>query len=351
MKRLEILKLMIAFVPVVFASCTGMNENKEGEGTAQKAEKENVRVIILEEQEIARSIEYTSTFESFEEVHLAPSTPGKIETIFVEIGDRVGIGETLIKMDDAQLIQSKIQMNNLHTDFQRLDTLKKVGSVAQQQLDQMATQYEVAQKNVEYLTENTTIMAPFSGVISGKYFENGEIYSGSPVAAVGKAAIVSLIQIDHLKAKANISEKYFPDIKKGMKARVKADVYPDMEFLGTIFRIYPTIDPQTRTFEVELSIDNRKNLLRPGMFCRIDIDLIKTKALVLPAMAILKMQGSNVRYLFVEKGGKAKRIEVELGKRFDDKVEVISGELNVGDRIVINGQARLLDGAEIEVLN
>ena len=60
----------------------------------------------------------------------------------------------------------------------------------------METQYEVSKKNVEYLSENTTIVAPFSGVISGKYFENGEIYSGSPVSAVGKAAIVSLIQID-----------------------------------------------------------------------------------------------------------------------------------------------------------
>ena len=62
------------------------------------------------------------------------------------------------------------------------------------------------------------------------------------------------------------------------------------------------------------------------------------------------MQGSNVRYLFVNENGKAKRVEVELGKRFDDKVEVISNELKAGDEIVINGQARLLDGVELEVV-
>jgi multidrug resistance efflux pump len=81
------------------------------------------------------------------------------------------------------------------------------GSIAQQQYDQLASQYEMARKNVEFLSENTTITAPFSGVISGKYFENGEIYSGSPIATVGKAAIVSLIQIDELKAIVSISEK------------------------------------------------------------------------------------------------------------------------------------------------
>jgi RND family efflux transporter MFP subunit len=135
-----------------------------------------------------------------------------------------------------------------------------------------------------------------------------------------------------------------------MEAKIKVDVYPDMEFTGKIYNIYPTINPQSRSFDVEVSIANSKNLLRPGMFTRITIDLEKTNALVLPAVAVLKMQGSNVRYLFVNENGKAKRIEVELGNRFDDKVEVISEELKIGDKVVVNGQARLLNGMEIEVV-
>ncbi len=350
MKRLNILTLIITSLAVIFSSCS--NKSSNDAGTAEQVvQKENVRVILLEDQEIPRSIEIASTLEPYNEVHLAPSTPGKIEKILVEIGDNVKEGETLVKMDDAQLIQSRIQMDNLKNDFSRLDTLKKVGSIAIQQFDQMATQFEVAQKNVEYLAENTTLTAPFSGVISGKYFENGEIYSGSPVAAVGKSAIVSLIQIDKLKALVSISERYFPGIKKGMTAKVKVDVYPNMEFEGEIIRIYPTINPQSRSFEVELTIDNRNNLLRPGMFSRITIDLEKVNALVLPAIAVLKMQGSNNRYLFVDENGIAKRIAVEMGERFDDKVEVISSELKPGDKIVINGQDRLLDGSEIQVVD
>jgi RND family efflux transporter MFP subunit len=335
-------------VPIIVFSCTQQADKQAVETT--RASREVVRVLTLGEEEIARSVEYTSTLEPFNEVHLAPSTPGKIEAIRVEIGDRVNKGDVLIQMDDAQLIQSKIQTNNLQTDFSRLDTLRMAGSIAQQQYDQLASQYEMARKNVEFLSENTTITAPFSGVISGKYFENGEIYSGSPIATVGKAAIVSLIQIDELKAIVSISEKYFPSVKKGMEAKIKVDVYPDMEFTGKIYNIYPTINPQSRSFDVEVSIANSKNLLRPGMFTRITIDLEKTNALVLPAVAVLKMQGSNVRYLFVNENGKAKRIEVELGNRFDDKVEVISEELKIGDKVVVNGQARLLNGMEIEVV-
>jgi RND family efflux transporter MFP subunit len=347
MRRLNIFAFMI-ILPVVLFSCTNTEEkNKE---QAQDSGKEVVRLITLEEQEIARSIEYPATLLPFEEVHLAPSSPGKIETITVEIGDRVKQGETLIKMDDTQLLQSRIQMHNLKADYSRLDTLRKAGSIAEQQYDQMAAQYEVARENMEHLDENTTITAPFSGVISGKYFENGEMYSGSPIASVGKAAIVSIIQIDKLKAIVSISEKYFPGIKTGMEANIKVDVYPEMKFSGKIFRIHPTINPQSRSFDVEVSIDNSKNLLRPGMFSRIAIDLKNTNALVLPAVAVLKMQGSNVRYLFVDEDGKAKRVEVELGKRFDDKVEVISEELKAGEKIVVDGQARLLDGAELEVV-
>lgn len=349
MKRLNILNILVASLPVLFVSCSNATSEKD-ETIKNEPKKEIVRIISLEEQEIPRSLQITSTLDAYNEVHLASSTPGKIEQILVEIGDYVNDGDTLVKMDDVQLIQARIQLNSLKTDFLRLDTLKKAGSIAEQQYDQLTAQYEVAMQNVDYLAKNTTLKAPFAGVISGKYFENGEIYSGSPVATVGKAAIVSLIQINKLKTVVSISERYFPDIKNGMSAKVKVDVYPNMEFEGKITRIYPTINPQSRSFEAEVSVDNRNDLLRPGMFSRITIELEQVNAFVLPAMAVLKMQGSNERYLFVSENGKAKRVAVEMGERYDDMVEVISDALKTGDKIIINGQDRLLDGTEIQVV-
>ena len=78
-------------------------------------------------------------------------------------------------------------------------------------------------------------------------------------------------------------------------------------------------------------------------------DLDEEEAILLPSMAVLKMQGSNDRYLFVDDNGVAKRITVTIGKRYDDNIEVFSDDLNPGDRVIISGQARLLDGVKIEV--
>ena len=85
------------------------------------------------------------------------------------------------------------------------------------------------------------------------------------------------------------------------------------------------------------------------MYCRVVLELGKVKALVVPALAVLKMQGSNERYIFLEKDGTAKRIIVTLGKRFDDLVEVESSELHEGDHLIIYGQARLLDGMRVQI--
>jgi len=342
--------IFILTVLMIFTACTNQPGSKKGTDDTTASSEERVRTISLNKEEISRSVEYSSTLEAFEKIHLAPASPGKIETIYVEMSDRVREGDLMITMDDAQLVQSKIQLNNLEVEKSRLEELRKTGSIAQQQIDQLNTQYESVKENVEFLAENIHIHAPFDGIISGRYFESGEIYSGAPTTAAGKAAIVTIIQINKLKTIVSISEKYFPNIRKGMKATIKVDVYPDLEFTGEVLRVYPTINPQTRTFDIEVLIDNPSDRLRPGMFVRVTIDIDKTEALVLPSIAILKMQGSNVRYLFVAENNKAKRIEVTTGKRFDDKVEVISEELNIGDAVIVSGQARLLDGMDITVV-
>lgn len=312
--------------------------------------KEMVRVMELQFQEVARSIEYPASIEGFEEVHLAPASPGRIEAIYAEVGDRISKGTALVQMDRTQLHQAEIQLKTVETDFRRLDTLAKVGSIAQQQYDQLRAQYEVAKSNVEFLRENTRLLAPFSGVISGRYFEAGELYSGAPNTPAGKAAVLSLVQIDRLKAKVALSEKYFPLVRNGMEVAILTDIYKDKQYTGRVFRIHPTIDPMNRTFNVEVQIDNREGLLRPGMFCRVTFDLDKEEAILLPSMAILKMQGSNERYLFVERNGVAERVGVTIGKRYDDDVEVFSDELKTGDRVIVSGQARLVDGVAVEVV-
>ncbi len=344
--------LLSAMVLIILSACSGGKEKKKEEAAAAAAQPktEMVKVMQLETRKIAHSVEYTATLQGYEEVHLAPASPGRIEAIYVEEGSRVARGTVLVQMDRTQLHQAEIQMKTLATDFARLDTLQKVGSIPQQQYDQMKAQFDIARSNVEFLTENTRLKAPFSGIISGKYFEPGEMYSGAPIPTVGKAAILSLVQIDRLKLIVPVSEKYFPQITNGMEARIRCDIYPDREFPGKVNKVYPTIDPASRTFSVEVVTSNSSGILRPGMFARVSFDLEEVDAVVLPALAVLKMQGSNERFLFIEKGGKAQRIAVTIGARYDDQIEVISDQLNPGDRVIVSGQSRLLDGVAVQVV-
>ena len=345
----KLLNISILAISALALSCTG-TKGEDGKTDKAATEKvEMVKVATLEIKQVARSVEYPATLLAFEELHMAPASPGRTDAIKVEVGSRVSKGDLIVQMDRTQLHQAEIQLKNLEIDFKRFDTLQKVGSVPQQQYDQMKSQLEIARSNVNFLKDNTQLRAPFSGVISGKYFEAGEMFSGAPQPQIGKEAIVSLVQIDKLKAIVPVSEVYFPMIKKGMETSIKSDLYPDKSIKGKIFNIYPTIDAASRTFNIEIQIENREGLLRPGMFNRITIDFDQAEAMLLPSIAILKMQGSNDRYLFVEKDGVAHRVGVTIGSRYDELVEVIADELKQGDRIIISGQGRLLDGVKVKV--
>jgi RND family efflux transporter MFP subunit len=214
----------------------------------------------------------------------------------------------------------------------------------------MKTQYDVLKTNVDFMEENTLLKAPFYGVVTGKYFENGELYSGSPTTGTGRAAVVTIMQVNPLKVNVNISEQYYPLIKKGMKASVTADVYANESFTATVYRISPTINPGTRSFNVELELPNRKDLLKPGMFVRVSMDLGEVETFVVPANTVLVQEGTNIRYVYIAENNLAKRIEVGIGKRFDESLELISQELKVGDLLISEGQARLITNDKIEVV-
>ena len=165
------------------------------------------------------------------------------------------------------------------------------------------------------MEQNTLLKAPFYGVVTGKYFEDGEMYSGTPTTQTGRSAVVTVMQVNPLKVNVSISEQYYPLIKKGMKAEITADVYKDEKFTGTVFRISPTINSGTRSFNAEIELPNRNDLLKPGMFVRVSMDLGEVETFVVPANTVLVQEGTNIRYVFVEKTDVAKRIEVLTRKK------------------------------------
>jgi membrane fusion protein, multidrug efflux system len=310
-----------------------------------------VKVMTLAKTKIARTIDNTATILPFEEVNMAPSTPGRIEKIYVEVGDRIKKDDALFLMDRTQLYQLKLQLSSLEKDLGRIDTLLRSGSAKQQQYDQMKTQYDVTKTNVDFMEQNTMLKAPFSGVITGKYFEDGEMYSGSPTTQTGRSAVVTVMQINPLKVNVSLSEQYYPLIKKGMKADITADVYKNEQFQGTVYRIAPTVNSASRSFIIELELPNRNDLLKPGMFVRVSMDLAEVETFVVPANTVLVQEGTNIRFVFIERNKIAERIEVLLGKRFDDRLEIISNNLKAGDKLITEGQSRLINGDKVEITN
>ena len=310
--------------------------------TVEEERVEQVRTTVLHYQEIQREISLSTNLQGYLTLNVAPSVTGKIEHIYCEVGDRKSKGQDLVRMDQTQYKTTKITLGNLEVEKNRIENLLRSGSATQQQYDQILTQYNSTKEQLEFLQANTYVKAPFSGVISAKYYEDGELYGGQP--------ILVLTQLDKLKALVAVPETYFPRFKEGMKLQLTSEIYPEKVFTATVEVVYPTIDATTHTFQVKIVVPNGQHLLRPGMYVTTTIGLGKAKVLVAPYQAVEKLVGANDRYVFINDNGRAKRVAVELGQRFDQNIEIIAPEIVEGVELVTVGQHKLVDGVKINVV-
>ncbi|MBQ8099985.1 MAG: efflux RND transporter periplasmic adaptor subunit [Paludibacteraceae bacterium] len=332
--------LILATAALALIACNKQKENAVATGETERIEQ--VRTIILQPREIQREIAVSTNLQGYLTQNVAPSLTGKIEHIYCEVGDRKQKGDLLVRMDQTQYKTTKITMGNLEIEKNRIEQLLRSGSATQQQFDQITMQYNQTKEQLEFLEQNTYVKAPFAGVISAKTYEDGELYGGQP--------IVVLTQINRLKALVAVPETYFPRIKQGMKLTLTSEIYPDKVFNAQVEVVYPTIDPATHTFQCKIQIPNDKLLLRPGMFVTTRIGLGKERTIVVPYQSVEKLVGANDRYVFIVEDGRAKRVSVELGQRFDQDVEIISDEIHEGVEYVTTGQHKLVDGVKLNVV-
>ncbi len=334
MKR--ILYVWVLAAAFIVAACGGKQQQQVMEQRAQLVE-----TAPLAMSDISRELEFSTTLQGWQTLNVSPSLTGKIEHIYVEVGTSVGAGANLVRMDQNQYTTTKLTYTNLGVEMERMESLRESGAVSQQVYDQTRLSYEQTKETLEFLEKNTYVKAPFAGVISAKNYEDGELYSGQP--------ILVLTQIYTLKALIAIPESYYPNVKKGMAVTLTSEIYPGETFPATIDIVYPTVDPASHTFQARLRIPNSGLKLRPGMYVRTKMSLGMARAMVVPYQAVLKLTGSNDRYVFLDDGGVAKRVFVTLGQRFDENIEIISDELHEGDRLVVVGQAKLVDGSKLNV--
>ncbi len=340
-KAIRTAAIILSVVSLV--ACGGKSGDKGATTTKKEAEK--VQVQTLESERIAKTLELSTTLEGYETMNISPSITGHIEHIYVEVGSRVKKGDMLVRMDQTQLNTTRINLASTRTEFDRVTALKASGSVSEQVYDQTKAGYDQLVETERFQDQNTFVKAQFAGVISAKYYEDGEMYTGQP--------ILTLTQISHLKAVINIPESYFPVVKQGMKVNIESDIYPGKVFPATIEIVYPTIDPTSHTFQAKLNIPNASEQIRPGMYVRTSLSVGQVDAIVVPYQSVLKLTGSNDRYVFIADGNTARRVAVTLGQRYDDRIEIIPVEpdaIKAGDKLVVTGQARLVDGDNLEIV-
>lgn len=332
MKRLKVIPLAAL---LVLSSC----KEKEAEQTTATIFPVNVEQISLEQ--VDQIYDFTATVQPYKKNSIGSAQPNRIKKIFVEVGDRVRKGQVLVQMDAINRSQQKTQLDIIESDYNRVKELYAVGGVSKQQLDQAKAQYDVAKDAFSSLDENTDLLSPIDGVITARNYDPGDMYNA-------QQPILTVMQIQPVKLLINVSEKLYPKIKEGMSVDVFLDVYGDELFKGKVNLIYPTVDEQTRTFSVEVLLPNTNNKVRPGMYARVVLPVESAERIIVSDKAVVKQPGSNERFVYVVSGDSVIHTKVEIGRRLDNKFEIISG-LESGQQVVVNGAARLVNGSKIEI--
>ena len=335
--------IIIASAALLAAAC-GSNAGKQTEqqAAAVVAEDPTVAVVEVFTREVPQEAVYTSTVQAYAKNNIAPQMAGRITKINVEIGDFVKEGQILAEIDKAQLLQAQLQLQNQEVELQRLKSLYEAGGLSQSDYDAIQMQYNVLKTQVENLIENTTLRSPINGVVTARNYDVGDMYAMS-------MPIFTVEQIVPVKLLVGISESDYSKVKKGDSVSITADAIPGKTFYGKVNRIYPTVDPATRTFTVEVKVDNKYKTLRPGMFVRATINFGVNNNVVIPDVAVVKQQGSGERFVYVlNEDNTVTYQKVVLGRRMGTEYEVLEGISN-GAKVVTGGQIRLKDGIKVTV--
>ena len=334
---------LLKFTPLLslalLLSCGGSGGTDSTESEAQQ--KSRVRVEEVTLVPVDQITTFTASVEADKVNNIAPAMGGRIRDIYVDVGAYVKKGQVLVAMDASTFSQQETQVATLRRDYERYQELYEVGGISKQQLDQAKTQLDVAESAMGNLGENTRLTSPQSGVVTARNYDPGDVAMQLP--------ILTIESMNPVKVTLNVSERYYSEVSMGMPVEVQADALGDEVFEGKVSLIYPTIDPVSHTFTVEVAVPNANQKLRPGMFARARMNFGTNDRPLLSDRAVLKQVGSNDRYVFVEENGRAVYTLVELGIRIDDKYEILSG-LNPGDRVIIHGNTNLIDGSEVEVV-
>ncbi len=333
-------------------SCSGDKDSKDA---AKEETLPVVKVATVTARTVDQNGNYTATVEPELLNNISSSMPNRIKQILVDEGQYVSAGQRVVVLDDvntfsyeSQVDNARANLHNVQLNYDRAVELYKIGGGTKQNVDAMEIQLvnaknalATAERTLRHARENTVLTSPISGVVTARNYDPGDLTGNLPILTVARTQPVKVV--------INVSEGDLPHVRKGMPAVIKFDTYGDEEFSGTVTTIMPTVDAQSRTFGVEVTMPNANNKILPGMFGRVTLNLGKADRVVVPDKAVIKQTGSGDHYVYVyNQNGTVSFNKVELGQRLGDSYELISG-VESGSQVVINGQSRLANGVKVQV--
>lgn len=351
MKKYIVYPLCLA--AIALTACTGKDEKADS-----KSNEENipaVKVETVESRVVDQLGTYTASVEAQIVNNISSNMPNRIKQILVDEGQRVSAGQKVVVLDDVntfsyetQVDNARANLKNVEVNYNRALELFKIGGGTKQQVDAMEIQLvnaknslAQAERTLRNARENTVLTSPISGVVTARNYDPGDMTGNLPILTVARVQPVKIV--------INVTESELPRVHKGMPADIRFDTYGDELFKGVVSTVMPTVDPQSRTFGVEITLANADGKVLPGMFGRVTLNLGRANRVVVPDKAVVKQQGSGNQYIYVyNSDGTVSFNQVQLGQRLGNEYELLSG-VESGSQVVVSGQARLSNGIKVKV--
>ena len=333
----------------------------ENEKTAELSEEEKakqkkkekppipVEVVSVARGDIQKTYRSITTLEAESDAQVVARSTGILESILVEEGDRVKKGQLLAQLDIEQLSLEVAQLeataNKLKKELNRQQALfnKRLGS--SDALDRAKFEYQSQQAQLKLSKlklEYASIKAPINGVVTERLVKPGNLIRETDI-------LFKIVDPQSLKAVLHLPEKELRYVQKGQAIILSVDALEGKIIKGEVERIRPAIDTQTGTFKVVANLDDKEELLRAGMFGKVEVVFdVHQNTLLLAQDTVITQD--NRSHVFVVKDDKAIQTPITIGFRHDGVVEVIEG-LNEADQVISTGQQILKHESKIEVVN
>ena len=308
-----------------------------------------IRVALANARRIpfARGVSAVGSLRSDESVVVRPEVAGRIQRLAFDEGTMVRAGQVLVLLDDAvpraELAQAKANLALAQSKYRRSASLQQQGFVSQQARDEAGSSLQAQQANAalaQARLDKMTIRAPFDGMVGLRAVSVGDyVNAGQDIAP--------LVAIDPLKVDFRVPEMYLPRLAVGQGLSLRVDALGGAERTGKVYAVSPVVDAGGRSVLLRATIGNADGQLRAGMFVRVQLVFSSGPALLVPEAALAP--SGEIQYVFRVIDGVAHRVQVSIGERRDGQVEIVKG-LADGDRVVVSGLQRVIDGGPVEPL-